>query len=69
MPNRLVARGLIALGHKIIAFHGGMGVTDERAIGHAHKRPAVALALADDPEAALDRLAGVRQGADRAQAA
>ena len=54
-----ISRTSIALGHEMIQFHGGMGVTDELAIGHAHKRLLVLSRWPDDPEAALDRFAGV----------
>ena len=33
-----VGDGALAIGHEAIQLHGGMGVTDELAIGHAHKR-------------------------------
>jgi len=49
----------IALGHEMIQFHGGMGVSDELSISHAHKRLLVLSRWPDDPEAALDRFAGV----------
>jgi len=49
----------IELGHEAIQFHGGMGVTDELAIGHYHKRLLVLSRWPDDPDAALDRFAGV----------
>ncbi len=54
-----ISRMSIALGHEMIQFHGGMGVTDELAIGHAHKRLLVLSRWPDDPEVALDRFAGV----------
>ena len=49
----------IELGHEMIQFHGGMGVTDELLIGHAHKRLLVLSRWPDSPEAALDRFAGL----------
>lgn len=49
----------VALGHDMIQFHGGMGVTDELSIGHGHKRLLVLSRWPDGPEAALDRFAGV----------
>lgn len=49
----------IALGHEMIQFHGGMGVTDDLLIGHGHKRLLVLSRWPDTPEVALDRFAGV----------
>ena len=49
----------IALGHEMIQFHGGMGVTDELAIGQGHKRLLVLSRWPDAPDAALDRYAGI----------
>lgn len=49
----------VALGHDMIQFHGGMGVTDELSVGHGHKRLLVLSRWPDGPEAALDRFAGV----------
>lgn len=49
----------IALGHDMIQFHGGMGVTDELSIGHGHKRLLVLSRWPDGPDAALDRFAGM----------
>lgn len=49
----------IFLGHEMIQFHGGMGVTDELAIGQGHKRLLVLSRWPDDPESALDRFAGI----------
>lgn len=49
----------ITLGHEMIQFHGGMGVTDELSIGHGHKRLLVLSRWPDDPETALDRFAGI----------
>lgn len=49
----------IALGHEMIQFHGGMGVSDELSIGHGHKRLLVLSRWPDDPDAALDRFAGI----------
>ncbi|MCB2059822.1 MAG: acyl-CoA dehydrogenase family protein [Novosphingobium sp.] len=47
----------VELGHEMIQFHGGMGVTDELIIGHAHKRLLVLSRWPDDPLGALDRYA------------
>lgn len=52
-----IAPASIELGHEMIQFHGGMGVTDELIIGHGHKRLLVLSRWPDDPEAALDRFA------------
>lgn len=49
----------IELGHEMIQFHGGMGVTDELSIGHGHKRLLALSRWPDDPETALDRFAGI----------
>jgi len=49
----------VELGHEMIQFHGGMGVTDELFIGHGHKRLLMLSRWPDDPQAALDRFAGV----------
>ncbi|KQX17881.1 MULTISPECIES: acyl-CoA dehydrogenase family protein [unclassified Sphingomonas] len=54
-----IAPASIELGHEMIQFHGGMGVTDELAIGHGHKRLLVLSRWPDDPETALDRFAGI----------
>ncbi|MBU6268865.1 MAG: acyl-CoA dehydrogenase family protein [Sphingomonadales bacterium] len=54
-----IAQASIALGHEMIQFHGGMGVSDELSIGHAHKRLLVLSRWPDDPEAALDAFARV----------
>jgi len=54
-----VARASIELGHEAIQLHGGMGVTDELAIGYGHKRLLVISRWPDDAGAALDRYAGV----------
>ena len=52
-----IASASVELGHEMIQFHGGMGVTDELAIGHGHKRLLVLSRWPDTPEAALDRFA------------
>lgn len=54
-----IAPASVELGHEMIQFHGGMGVTDELFIGHGHKRLLVLSRWPDDPEVALDRFAGV----------
>lgn len=52
-----VASAALALGHEMIQFHGGMGVTDELAIGAGHKRLLVLSRWPESPGATLDRLA------------
>lgn len=54
-----VASASLTLGHEAIQLHGGMGVTDELAIGHGHKRLLVISRWPDNADAALDRYAGV----------
>jgi alkylation response protein AidB-like acyl-CoA dehydrogenase len=54
-----IAPACIILGHEMIQLHGAMGVTDELAIGHAHKRLLVLSRWPDEPESALDRFAGI----------
>lgn len=54
-----VSEAALALGHEMIQFHGGMGVTDELSIGHGHKRLLVLSRWPDGPDLALDRFAGV----------
>jgi alkylation response protein AidB-like acyl-CoA dehydrogenase len=53
------AEASIALGHEMIQMHGGMGVTDELAIGHGHKRLVMLSRYPDDAESALDRYAEI----------
>ena len=52
-----IAPAALELGHEMIQFHGGMGVTDELIIGHGHKRLLVLSRWPDTPEAALDKFA------------
>lgn len=52
-----VAPASVELGHEMIQFHGGMGVTDELFIGHGHKRLLMLSRWPDDGLAALDRFA------------
>lgn len=49
----------ITLGHEMTQFHGGMGVSDELSIGHAHKRLLVLSRWPDEPDVVMDRFAGV----------
>lgn len=52
-----IAEASVTLGHEMIQFHGGMGVTDELAIGGGHKRLLVLSRWPEGPQAALDRYA------------
>lgn len=54
-----IAEHSLTLGHEMIQFHGGMGVTDELAIGGGHKRLLVLSRWPEGPQAALDRYAGL----------
>ncbi|MCW1382745.1 acyl-CoA dehydrogenase family protein [Novosphingobium sp. KCTC 2891] len=54
-----IAPAALELGHEMIQFHGGMGVTDELIVGHGHKRLLVLSRWPDDADAALDRFAGI----------
>lgn len=54
-----ISAASIELGHEMIQFHGGMGVSDELIIGHGHKRLLVLSRWPDTPEVALDRFAGI----------
>jgi len=54
-----IADASVTLGHEMIQFHGGMGVSDELSIGHAHKRLFFLSRWPESPEATLDRVAGV----------
>jgi alkylation response protein AidB-like acyl-CoA dehydrogenase len=54
-----IADASVTLGHEMIQFHGGMGVTDELAVGGGHKRLLVLSRWPEPPLAALDRYAGV----------
>jgi alkylation response protein AidB-like acyl-CoA dehydrogenase len=48
-----VAERALAIGHEAIQLHGGMGVTDELVVGHAHKRVLLLSKLFGDPAADL----------------
>ena len=54
-----IADASVTLGHEMIQFHGGMGVTDELAVGGGHKRLLVLSRWPEPPLAALDRYAGL----------
>lgn len=48
-----IAEGALQIGHEAIQLHGGMGVTDELTIGHAHKRVVLLSRLLGDPASGL----------------
>jgi alkylation response protein AidB-like acyl-CoA dehydrogenase len=48
-----IAERALHIGEEAIQFHGGMGVTDELMIGHAHKRVLLLSKLFGDPAAEL----------------
>lgn len=50
-----IGAGAVKLGEECIQFHGGMGITDELAIGHGHKRILLLAALLGDPDRELVR--------------
>ncbi len=52
-----IAEASVTLGHEMIQMHGGMGVTDELAIGHGHKRLMMLSRWPGDATASLDRYA------------
>lgn len=54
-----IAAASVDLGHEMIQFHGGMGVTDELAVGAGHKRLLMLSRWPEDPLAGLDRYAGL----------
>lgn len=54
-----ISRMSLDLGHEMIQFHGGMGITDELAISAGHKRLLVLSRWPESPVAKLDRYAGV----------
>ena len=50
-----IASHAIEMGHEMIQFHGGMGITDELALGFGHKRLLVLSRWPQDADTALDR--------------
>lgn len=54
-----IAEASVRLGHDAIQLHGGMGVSDELVIGHAHKRLFRLSRHPGSAAAALDRFAGL----------
>jgi len=51
----LISEAAITVGHTAIQLHGGMGMTDELLIGHAHKRIMLLAHHFGDARATLDR--------------
>jgi len=54
-----IAEASVALGHEAIQLHGGMGVSDELVVGHAHRRLFALSRHPGDAAVALDRFAGL----------
>lgn len=54
-----VASTALTFGHEMIQFHGGMGVTEELAIGHAHKRLMMLTRWPLSPEVAMEQYASL----------
>ncbi|WP_395336486.1 acyl-CoA dehydrogenase family protein [Novosphingobium sp. BL-8H] len=54
-----ISEASVTLAHEMVQFHGGMGVTDELAIGAGHKRLLVLSRWPEGPQAALDRYLGM----------
>lgn len=54
-----VSAAAVKLGEECIQFHGGMGTTDELALGHGHKRILVLASLFGDAESELARYVGM----------
>jgi len=52
-----ISAAAILLGEECVQFHGGMGVSDELAIGHGHKRILLLASLLGDSESELQRYA------------
>ncbi len=52
-----ISERALHIGHEAIQLHGGMGVTDELAIGHAHKRVLLLSKLFGDPASELAQFA------------
>lgn len=50
----------VTLGQETIQMHGGMGITDELLIGHAHRRLLLLSRWPDTPSVALERYAATR---------
>lgn len=54
-----VSASAVRLGEECIQFHGGMGTTDELAIGHGHKRILLLASLLGDADSELARYAAM----------
>lgn len=54
-----IASTALTFGHEMIQFHGGMGVTEELAIGHAHKRLMMLTRWPLSPEVAMEHYAAL----------
>ena len=54
-----IASTALTFGHEMIQFHGGMGVTEELAIGHAHKRLMMLTRWPLSPEVAMEQYASL----------
>ena len=54
-----IAEASVKLGHEAIQLHGGMGVSDEMVVGHAHRRLFALSRHPGNAAAALDRFAGL----------
>lgn len=50
-----IASAGLKFGHEMIQFHGGMGVTEELAIGHAHKKLMMLTRWPHSPEVSMER--------------
>lgn len=57
-----VSESAVRLGEECIQFHGGMGVTDELAIGHGHKRILLLASMFGDADAELSRYSRLMLG-------
>lgn len=54
-----LASSALTFGHEMIQFHGGMGVTEELAIGQAHKRLMMLTRWPLSPEVAMEQYASL----------
>lgn len=53
--STFIASTGLKFGHEMIQFHGGMGVTEELAIGHAHKKLMMLTRWPHSPEVSMER--------------
>ena len=58
-----ISDGAIHIGEEAIQLHGGMGVTDELVVGHAHKRVLLLSKIFGDPASELGQFARDRRAA------